>query len=140
MGNTISGINHDPAIIRIPNSKKALVLSTSSCADMCRMNPIVGAMMVITRCVALVKNVGATPIAITNCLNFGNPETPEIMNEFAFVIEAMADICKELDLPVVSGNVSFYNETDGKGILPTPVIGIVGLIEDYENRYNNFSG
>ena len=137
MGNTISGINGDPAIVRIPNSKKALALTTASYADMCRMNPSVGAISIIFRCFALMKNAGATPLAITNCLNFGNPETPEIMNEFVLVVESMADICKELNLPVVSGNVSFYNETDGKGILPTPVVGIVGLIEDYENRYNN---
>jgi phosphoribosylformylglycinamidine synthase len=103
------------------------------------MNPIAGTMAIIIRCAALMKTVGATPLALTNCLNFGNPETPEIMNEFALIIETMADTCKKLDLPIVSGNVSFYNETDGKGILPTPVIGVVGLIEDYENRYNNFS-
>ena len=78
--------------------------------------------------------VGAKPLAITDCLNFGNPERPEIMGEFVQSIEGMAEACLALDYPVVSGNVSLYNETNGVGIPPTPAIGGVGLIEDLEKR------
>src|SRR5262249_21954523 len=74
--------------------------------------------------------VGARPIAITNCLNFASPERPEVMWSFSEVIDGMAEACRAFETPVVSGNVSFYNETEGRGILPTPVIGMVGLIED----------
>ena len=78
------------------------------------------------------KNAGAEPLGITNCLNFGNPENEYVMYEFVETIIGMKEMCGELEFPVVSGNVSFYNETSGKGIMPTPVIGAVGLIEDYE--------
>ena len=76
--------------------------------------------------------VGATPLAITDCLNFGNPERPEVMGQFVGCIEGMAEACRALDYPVISGNVSFYNETEGHGILPTPAIGGVGLIADID--------
>ncbi len=75
--------------------------------------------------------VGAKPLAITDCLNFGNPQRPEIMAQLVGCIEGMAEACRALDFPVVSGNVSLYNETDGTGILPTPAVGAVGLIDDY---------
>src|SRR6266700_1695297 len=74
--------------------------------------------------------VGAQPIAITNCLNFPSPERPEVMWSFSEVIDGMAEACKAFNTPVVSGNVSFYNETEGRGVLPTPVIGMIGLIDD----------
>src|SRR5690606_33589997 len=74
--------------------------------------------------------VGAKPIAVTNCLNFASPERPEVMQSFSDVVDGMAEACEAFETPVVSGNVSFYNETDGRGILPTPTIGMVGLIED----------
>src|SRR3989454_11230482 len=74
--------------------------------------------------------VGAKPIAITNCLNFASPERPEVMWSFSEVIDGMAEACRAFNTPVVSGNVSFYNETEGRGVLPTPVIGMVGLLED----------
>jgi phosphoribosylformylglycinamidine synthase len=77
--------------------------------------------------------VGAKPLGITNCLNFGNPENENVMYEFVQTIDGLKDACKQLKFPVVSGNVSFYNETSGKGIMPTPVVGAVGLIEDYED-------
>ncbi len=140
MGNTIAGTNYDPAIIRIPNSKKALALTTVSNADLCQRDPENGALMTIFECYSILKNAGARPLAITNCLNFGNPERSSTMYEFSQIIRSMASICKFLNFPVVSGNVSFYNETDGNGILPTPVIGGVGLIEDYENSDYYFSG
>ncbi len=138
MGNTIKGINSDPAIIRIPGSKKALALTTVSHADICGMNPTIGAHTTVTWCYNLLKDAGARPLAITNCLNFGNPENPEIMKDFSEIVTAMSTTCELLDFPVVSGNVSFYNETDGEGILSTLVVGGVGLIEDYENSNYHF--
>ena len=95
---------------------------------------------IIYDCYNKLLSVNAKPLGITNCLNFGNPENPNVMHDFKEVCLGMAEICKELKLPVVSGNVSFYNETSGKGIMPTPVIGGVGLIENYENSDYNISG
>ena len=95
-----------------------------------RSNPREGAKLVVAEAARNVVCVGAKPIAITNCLNFASPERPEVMWSFSEVIDGMAEACRAFDTPVVSGNVSFYNETEGRGILPTPVIGMVGLIED----------
>ena len=134
MGNTIRGLRHDPAIVRIPGSKKAIAMSTFSNADLVGCDPSLGATTTIIQAWSAMKFAGAKPLAITNCMNFASPEDPETMHDFSRTVLAMASICKHLDLPVVSGNVSFYNETDGKGILPTPVIGIVGLIENYEDE------
>jgi phosphoribosylformylglycinamidine synthase len=96
----------------------------------CAANPREGAKLVVAEAARNVVCVGARPIAITNCLNFASPERPEVMWSFSEVIDGMAEACRAFETPVVSGNVSFYNETEGRGILPTPVIGMVGLIED----------
>src|SRR5215207_8014536 len=93
-------------------------------------HPREGARLIVAEGARNVVCVGARPIAITNCLNFASPERPEVMWSFSEVVEGMPEACRELSTPVVSGNVSFYNETEGRGILPTPVIGMVGLIED----------
>jgi phosphoribosylformylglycinamidine synthase len=93
-------------------------------------NPREGAKLAVAEAARNVVCVGAKPIAITNCLNFASPERPEVMWTFSEVIDGMAEACKAFNTPVVSGNVSFYNETEGRGILPTPVIGMVGLVED----------
>jgi phosphoribosylformylglycinamidine synthase len=96
----------------------------------CAANPREGAKLIVAEAARNVVCVGARPIAITNCLNFASPERPEVMWSFSETIDGMAEACRVLETPVVSGNVSFYNETEGRGILPTPVIGMVGLIED----------
>ena len=96
----------------------------------CAANPREGAKLIVAEAARNVVCVGARPIAITNCLNFASPERPEVMWSFSETIDGMAEACRALETPVVSGNVSFYNETEGRGILPTPVIGMVGLIED----------
>jgi phosphoribosylformylglycinamidine synthase len=96
----------------------------------CAANPREGAKLIVAEAARNVVCVGARPIAITNCLNFASPERPEVMWSFSEVVDGMAEACRALSTPVVSGNVSFYNETEGRGILPTPVIGMVGLIED----------
>src|SRR5207302_2912382 len=92
--------------------------------------PREGAKLVVAEAARNVVCVGARPIAITNCLNFASPERPEVMWSFSEVIDGMAEACRAFNTPVVSGNVSFYNETEGRGVLPTPVIGMIGLIED----------
>ena len=133
MGNTIKSFEDDEvAIVRIPNSKKAIAMTTYSDAPLCKYDPVRGAGIIVRNCYNTLKRNGATPLGITNCLNFGNPENEKVMYEFVETIIGMGEMCTELKFPVVSGNVSFYNETSGKGIMPTPVIGAVGLIDDYE--------
>jgi phosphoribosylformylglycinamidine synthase len=96
----------------------------------CYLDPRRGAMLAVAEAARNVACAGARPLAATNCLNFGNPERPEIMWQFAKAVEGMAAACVALDIPITGGNVSLYNETDGRAILPTPVLGVVGLIED----------
>jgi phosphoribosylformylglycinamidine synthase len=97
---------------------------------LCAANPREGARLIVAEAARNVACVGARPLAITNCLNFASPERPEVMWAFSEVIDGMAEACRAFQTPVVSGNVSFYNETEGRGILPTPVIGMVGLLND----------
>src|SRR5215207_2485344 len=93
-------------------------------------HPREGARLIVAEAARNVVCVGAKPIAVTNCLNFASPERPEVMWSFSEVVDGMKEACEAFETPIVSGNVSFYNETEGRGILPTPVIGMVGLIED----------
>ena len=120
----------DAAMVRIKETRRALAMSLDGNGRYCAANPREGAKLVVAESARNVVCVGARPIAITNCLNFASPERPEVMWSFSEVIDGMAEACRALETPVVSGNVSFYNETEGRGILPTPVIGMVGLIED----------
>ena len=120
----------DAAVVRIKETRRALAISLDGNGRYCAANPREGAKLMVAEAARNVVCVGAQPIAITNCLNFASPERPEVMWAFSEVIDGMAEACKAFDTPVISGNVSFYNETEGRGILPTPVIGMVGLIED----------
>ncbi|HUE84288.1 MAG TPA: phosphoribosylformylglycinamidine synthase subunit PurL [Pyrinomonadaceae bacterium] len=120
----------DAAVVRIKETRRGLAISLDGNGRYCGANPREGAKLVVAEAARNVVCVGARPLAITNCLNFASPERPEVMWAFSEVIDGMAEACKALDTPVVSGNVSFYNETEGRGILPTPVIGMVGLVED----------
>jgi phosphoribosylformylglycinamidine synthase len=120
----------DAAVIRIKETRRALAMCLDGNGRYCAANPREGAKLVVAEAARNVVCVGARPIAITNCLNFASPERAEVMWSFSEVIDGMAEACNVFDTPVVSGNVSFYNETEGRGILPTPVIGMVGLIED----------
>ena len=120
----------DAAVVRIKETRRALAMSLDGNGRYCAANPREGAKLIVAESARNVVCVGARPIAITNCLNFASPERPEVMWSFSEVIDGMAEACRVLETPVVSGNVSFYNETEGRGILPTPVIGMVGLIED----------
>jgi phosphoribosylformylglycinamidine synthase len=120
----------DAAVLRIKGTDLALALSTDCCSRWCWLDPRLGAMHAVAEAARNVACSGARPLAITNCLNFGNPEKPEIMWQFRETIDGMAEACRVLDTPVTGGNVSFYNETLGKGIYPTPTIGMLGLLEN----------
>jgi phosphoribosylformylglycinamidine synthase II len=120
----------DAGVIRIKGSNRGLAMSLDGNGRWCYLDPRLGAMHAVAEAARKVACAGATPIGATNCLNFGNPEKPHIMWQFSQVIDGITKACEELDTPITGGNVSFYNETLGEGIYPTPVLGIVGLLED----------
>ena len=120
----------DAALVRVHGTQKALAITTDCTPRYCQANPEEGGRHAVAEVWRNITATGATPLAITNCLNFGNPERPEIMGQFVGTIQGMREACLALEFPVVSGNVSLYNETNGQAILPTPVIGGVGLIND----------
>ena len=120
----------DAGVIRIKGSRRGLAMALDGNGRWCYLDPRLGAMHAVAEACRNVACAGATPIGATNCLNFGNPEKPHIMWQFAQVIDGMTRACEELEVPITGGNVSFYNETLGEGIYPTPVIGVVGLLED----------
>ena len=130
MCDTAQKSGSDAAIIRIHNKNKAIALSVDSSANYCKSHPITGGKQIVCENWRNLISVGSRPLAITNCLNFGNPENEEIMGEFAECLEGIKEACEFLKFPVVSGNVSFYNGTNKKNIYPTPVIGGVGLIHN----------
>ena len=120
----------DAAVVRIKETRRAIAMCLDGNARFVAVNPKMGAKLNVAESARNVVCVGAKPIAVTNCLNFASPERPEVMWSFSEVIDGIKEACEAFETPVVSGNVSFYNETDSRGILPTPVIGMVGLIED----------
>ena len=120
----------DAAVIRVKETRRAIAMCLDGNGRYVAVNAKQGAMLTVAEAARNVVCVGAKPIAVTNCLNFASPERPEVMRSFSDVIDGMTEACEAFETPVVSGNVSFYNETEGKKILPTPVIGMVGLIED----------
>ena len=127
----------DAAIIRIHNKSKAIAVSVDSSANYCKSHPLTGGKQIVCENWRNLISVGAKPLAITNCLNFGNPENPEVMGEFAECLMGIKEACEFLNYPVVSGNVSFYNGTNKKNISPTPVIGGVGLISNFKKKINH---
>jgi phosphoribosylformylglycinamidine synthase subunit PurL len=130
MGNTVRRPGGDAAVVRVSTSGKALALATDCTPRYCRADPVRGGMQAVAESWRNLTAVGAEPLAVTDNMNFGNPERPDIMGQFVGAIEGMREACLALSYPVVSGNVSLYNETSGSAILPTPVIGGVGLIAD----------
>ena len=120
----------DAAVIRVKETRISIAMCLDGNAKFVAIDPREGAKLAVAEAARNVACVGAKPIAVTNCLNFASPERPEVMWTFSEVIDGMREACEAFETPVVSGNVSFYNETDGRGILPTPVIGMVGLVED----------
>ena len=137
MGDTIERSGTNAAIIKIHNKDKAIAMTVDSSANYCKSYPLSGGKQIVCESWRNLISVGSKPIAITNCLNFGNPEIPEIMGEFAENILGIKEACEFLDYPVVSGNVSFYNGTNNNNIYPTPVIGGVGLIKDLKKIQNH---
>jgi phosphoribosylformylglycinamidine synthase len=129
-GNTMVVPGSDAAVLRIKGTQKAIAVSVDCNSRYCSLDPYVGAVIAVAESARNVVCAGAVPLGITDCLNFGNPEKPEIMWQFAEAVHGIRDACVALDVPVVGGNVSFYNETEGRAIPPTPTIGMVGLIED----------
>jgi phosphoribosylformylglycinamidine synthase subunit PurL len=129
-GNTVKRPGGDAAVVRINENGKALALTTDCTPRYCRADPVRGGMQAVAESWRNLTAVGAVPLALTDCMNFGNPEKSEIMGEFVGAIEGVRAACLALDYPVVSGNVSLYNETRGSAVLPTPVVGGVGLIVD----------
>ncbi len=124
----------DAAIVRVHGTKKALAISTDCTPRYVEADPFEGAKQAVAETYRNISAVGGKPLAITNCLNFGNPQKPEIMGQIVRSIQGITEACKVLDYPVVSGNVSLYNETDGSAIQPTPAIGGVGLLLDLDKR------
>ncbi|MGO8781394.1 MAG: phosphoribosylformylglycinamidine synthase subunit PurL, partial [Rhodomicrobium sp.] len=130
MGDTVVCPGSDAAVVRVHGTNKALAFTCDVTPRYCAADPFEGGKQAVAEAWRNLTASGAKPLALTDCMNFGNPERPEIMAEFAQCIEGMAEACSALDFPVVSGNVSLYNETHGVAILPTPAIGGVGLIPD----------
>lgn len=127
--NTLVRPGSDAAVIRVKGTDKALAMSVDCNSRYCLLNPYEGAKIAVAECARNLVCSGAEPIGLTDCLNFGNPERPDVMWQFVLGIEGIKDACEAFGVPVVSGNVSFYNETNGLSIYPTPMIGMVGLIE-----------
>ncbi|MFC3050808.1 phosphoribosylformylglycinamidine synthase subunit PurL [Kordiimonas pumila] len=130
MGDTIARPGGDAAVVRVHGTPKALAISTDVTPRYCYADPHEGGKQAVAETWRNITATGGLPLAITNCLNFGNPERPDIMGQFVGCLEGMGEACIALDYPIISGNVSLYNETNGSGILPTPAIGGVGVMKD----------
>lgn len=125
---TVVKPGHDAAVIRLPSSQERIAVSTDGNGRYCQIDPYLGALHAVAEAYRNVSAVGARPIAITNCLNFGNPERREVMWQFAEVVRGMGDACLALETPVTGGNVSFYNQTGEVAVFPTPVVGMLGVM------------
>ncbi len=134
MNDAITRPGGDAALVRVHGTDKALAMTTDCTPRYVHADPHMGAMQAVAETYRNIVAVGAQPLAITDCLNFGNPEKPEVMGQIVGAIEGMRDACTALAYPIVSGNVSLYNDTDGESILPTPAIGGVGLLADISTR------
>jgi phosphoribosylformylglycinamidine synthase II len=130
-GNTVQRPGGDAAVVRLEGSDRALAISLDVTPRYVQADPYEGGKQAVAECWRNLTAVGATPLAVTDNLNFGNPEKPEVMGQFVRAVAGLGEACRALDFPIVSGNVSLYNETHGEAILPTPAIGGVGLIDDW---------
>jgi phosphoribosylformylglycinamidine synthase II len=128
--NTVEGPGGEGGVIRVKGTQLGLAMALDGNSRWCYLDPKLGAMHAVAESARNVACTGATPLAATNCLNFGNPEKPQIMWQFSQTIDGITKACEELETPITGGNVSFYNETLGEGIWPTPVIGVVGILQD----------
>jgi phosphoribosylformylglycinamidine synthase subunit PurL len=128
--NTVQGPGGEAGVMRIKGTQRGLAMALAGNGRWCYLDPKLGAMHAVAEAARKVACTGATPVAATNCLNFGNPEKPEIMTQLSAAIDGIAEACIALGTPITGGNVSLYNETRGEGIYPTPVVGVVGIIDD----------
>jgi phosphoribosylformylglycinamidine synthase len=129
--NTVEGPGQgDGGVIRIKGSQRGLAMALDGNGRWCYLDPKLGAMHAVAEAARNVACSGATPVGATNCLNFGNPEKPHIMWQFSQAVDGITKACEELEIPITGGNVSLYNETLGEGIYPTPVLGVVGILEN----------
>ena len=133
-GNTVVRPGSDAAVVRLDGTQKGVALTLDCNSRLCLLDPYVGTVSAVAEAARNLAVSGAEPIGVTNCLNFGSPEKPEVMWQFQQAIAGLRDACLAFNTPVVSGNVSFYNETEGRSIPPTPVIGMVGLLDDVTQR------
>ncbi len=131
--NTVVLPGSDAAVIRVKETRRSLAMSLDGNGRYCAIDPRAGARLAVVEAARNVVCSGARPLAITNCLNFASPERPEVMHSFSETIDGLSEACRALGTPVTGGNVSFYNETEGQGIYPTPVVGMLGVIEDPRN-------
>jgi phosphoribosylformylglycinamidine synthase len=132
--NTLVLPGSDAAVMRIKDTEKALSIAVDCNSRYCYLDPYIGAQIAVAECCRNIVCSGAEPIGVTNCLNFGNPEKPEIMWQFEQAVKGLGDLCRTFEIPVVSGNVSLYNETYNEAIFPTPTIAVVGLMKDHSRR------
>ena len=139
-GNTAAGPGGDAAVIRLEGSLRAIALSTDGNGRYGRLDPYLGGAHAVAEAARNVACVGARPLAVTNCLNFGSPERPQVMWAFRETIRGMGDACRALGTPVTGGNVSFYNEAEGSSVPPTPIVGMLGLLEDHRLRLGSALG
>ena len=131
--NTVVCPGSDAAVVRLKGTNKALAMTTDGNSRYCLLNPHMGGSLAVAEAARNLVCSGAQPVGVTDCLNFGNPERPDIMWQFVMAVEGIADACRAFEIPVVSGNVSFYNETNGLSIYPTPILGMVGIIDSPEH-------
>ena len=127
---TVAGPGCDAAVLRVPGTGRAVALATDGNGRFAALDPAAGAALAVAEAARNVACTGARPIAVTDCLNFASPERPEVMGSFAAAVDGMAEACRALGLPVTGGNVSFYNESSGRPIHPTPIVGVLGLLDD----------
>src|SRR5262249_27357397 len=127
--NTLNPPGRGAGVVRIKGTNRALALSVDGNGRYCYLDPLRGGMLAVAEATRNVACAGAQPLGVTNCLNFGNPERPSIMWQFRTAVEGMGIACRALNVPITGGNVSLYNETDGRAIYPTVVVGAVGLLE-----------
>jgi len=137
-GNTQVLPGSDAAVIRVKGTDKALAMSVDCNSRYCHLDPVTGGKIAVAEAARNVACSGGRPLAVTDCLNFGNPEKPEVMWYFRRAVDGLSEACRVLDTPVIGGNVSFYNETQGQGIYPTPTIGMVGLLENADHRVDQW--
>ena len=134
-GNTVLAEHADAGVLRIDEETgRGIALATDASGRYTMLDPYIGAQLALAEAYRNVATTGATPNAVTNCLNFGSPEDPAVMWQFQQAVRGLADGCAELGIPVTGGNVSFYNQTGQTAILPTPVVGVLGVIDDVHRR------